>query len=61
MNESVAFRMQVDYMLDRLKNPEVAKLVKEDIEEIKKITRLEILSLDTVGKLVLDRLKEQRC
>lgn len=61
MNESVAFRLQVDYMLDRLKNPEVEKLVKEDIEEIKKITRLEILSLDTVGKLVLDRLKEQRC
>ena len=61
MNECVAFRLQVDYMLERLNNPEVAKLVKQDIEEIKFITRLEILSLDIVGKLVLDRLKEQRC
>ena len=61
MNESVTFRLQVDYMLERLNNPEVAKLVKQDIEEIKAITRLETLSLDNVGKIVLDRLKEQRC
>ena len=61
MNESVTFRLQVDYMLERLNNPEVAKLVKQDIEEIKAITRLETLSLDIVGKIVLDRLKEQRC
>lgn len=61
MNESVTFRLQVDYMLERLNNPEIAKLVKQDIEEIKAITRLETLSLDIVGKIVLDRLKEQRC
>lgn len=61
MNDVVLFRMQVDVMLDRLKNSKVEKEVKAQIEEIKALTRLEVLGLDLVGKIIYDTLKNQEC
>lgn len=58
MSPSVVFRMQVDYMLERLNNPEIEASVREDIEQIKSITRLEVLSLELVGKIILE---QQKC
>ena len=57
MPPSVVFRMQVDYMLERLNNPEIEASVREDIEQIKSITRLEVLSLELVGKIILEKQK----
>lgn len=62
MNEAVLFRMQVDSILERyrLKYPGIDDEVKAEIEEIKTITRMEVLGLDLVGKMVYDAIKKRQ-
>lgn len=61
MNDAVLFRMQVDSILERACKtyPGIDKEVKAEIEEIKTITRLEMLGLDLVGKMLYDAIKKR--
>lgn len=62
MNDAVLFRMQVDSILERyrLKYPGIDDEVKAEIEEIKTITRMEVLGLDLVGKIVYEAIKKRQ-